>query len=708
VSVTVFSGVRPRSGSSGHWLVAMRLRAHVTFLAGLLRRYRLFGALWMSGWAAAGLWFALATPPLFEAETVIVTREEPSPLYAYNTSPPRNFDNRAMHRVHLTTILRENEVIRRALASLDPADVRRLAGPQRDAGEDRVLDHVRRKLVRVRPMRDSPAILVYVRAADSALTHRFSTALLGSATVVVRHALRETSARRVLALQQVLRRNADPSLESGLLASIAAETEKSLLMGGNALQVLSGPVVSEKRVVPKRKLILSLSLTLGFSLLMVILLVGDRAARTRFLSPPGETAEPEARPPGPVSPLRHAAAILAMFMVLYVISFKIAPSLTTTRMAFVALSVLFFLTQGAAPLLRFIEKHFVVFLLYAFVLAHAGAGYVLGVRESLQLSRVVEFGYVGLFIPFLFLGITGYDWRRFHKCVMVAVLAQSVMHVISFLSAGFRHFVDTHLSRLGNYDLTYAIVPPGFSNGAAATFSVVQALGLISTLITLRHARSLRMAFLCAVAATLMLVSAGVAGRTGMLVALMMMGVFAWRSGMGVRLAVASALGVIVTLFVVFIDDIKVLVSLFGDDLDWQLNSILKRSFEIFKLGGSTNSLQELAGMFIPPLGYETFFGSGVVRTVFGARHDSGYVQTYSALGLPMAALFYGMILVYVMRLRVAIPERTGREVWLFAWLIPLMFLLEVKEPFITQAVTFYTAASLLACATPGREGRTA
>jgi hypothetical protein len=705
LTVKVFPGLKPRLDAAIRWREAHGLADDLMLVLALIRRRWMFLVAAVLFWAGFGLWVGLKTPALYESETTLIAMESPSPIFPYSTKGDGNLSNRELHKTHLVTILRSETVLYNILADFKPEEWPALVGHSGPLNNVQVVDRLRRDLVRVRMKKDSPIIMLYLRAGDSALTARLSEAFLRRADELVKTTFRETARVRILALERSRATTADPELLQGIASAIASERERAELMGGRSLEVLSGPHVLPYRVLPKRKLVLALSLSMGFSVTLLLLMLADRPTREHFVKVRKLEMMVGFDPPRDPSIWQDLVAVPLLFVVLHNLSFKVAPSLTTARLVFATLFLLL-LIKGIRPLIAFVRAHFLSLFMLGLVLVHAAVGYLLGSRESIQSSRIVELFYHSLLGPVLLLAFTGRDWNRFHLRVMLAALAQSILHIYSFVSFGFREFVAAHLTQLGNTELTYAIMPPGFSNGAGAIFSVVQALGLISTLVTMRHAKSGKSILFCGVAATLILVSASVSGRTGMLISLLMMGLFALRSGTGLRIAVLSALGTVIALFVFFVNEIKFLVGLLGDDLDWQLNSILKRSFEIFKLKGKTNSLQELVGMYIPPLNHETFFGTGVVRAVFGARHDSGYVQAYNALGLPMAALFYGAIFLFVVRMRASLPLRVGREVWLFFWLIVLMFLLDVKEPFITHSITFYTVAALLAYASPQHNQR--
>jgi hypothetical protein len=557
------------------------------------------------------------------------------------------------------------------------------------------------ELIRVREIKGASTIRLMVRAGDSTLSRTLSEKIIEHAGEVLRKRVQIEAIGQIAALEARLQSSDDPAVSMAIRSALYEEHERVHLVGYGALDVVIPAQTPEKRVTPIRKLIMAVSLTLGFSICLLILLILDPGARKRFLVVRPDVAD--ILVPERASWIEDALCVLLIFLLFYNVAFLVLPaSLPSTRLAIVVLFVLYVRKWGVDPILGVLHRHFAVFLALGLVFGHAMAAYLMGGGDTTPASRLAEVVYFALLGPFLMMAYAGRGWLRFHLHVMLAVSAQAVMHLFSFTSAGFRNWVSTVLDQRGNFELTYNLMPPGFSSGAGASFSVAQAIGLLSALILLRNARALGPALLYTAATLVILVSAGIAGRTGMLMTLVFLGLFAMKSGAVVRISITVVIALVVTLFVFFIDEFKFLVSLMGEDLDWQLNSILKRSFEIFQTKGtSVNSLSELAEMWIPPLNLETWFGAGIVRTPFGARHDSGYVQLYYALGFPMTIVFYLTIFWFVMRLWAALPVMPGREAWIFPWLIAIMFILDIKEPFITHQITFYTILAMLAYTVP-------
>jgi hypothetical protein len=116
-------------------------------------------------------------------------------------------------------------------------------------------------------------------------------------------------------------------------------------------------------------------------------------------------------------------------------------------------------------------------------------------------------------------------------------------------------------------------------------------------------------------------------------------------------------------------------------------------AIEIFVSGRETSSLRDLQSMPVPALSDDTLVGTGRVVGRFGnaSGSDSGYVQTYFAIGLPMTIVFYATLAVSLVRLAWSNPAR-----WQRLMLVGTMFLTEAKEPFIFKYAFPFFVLTLL------------
>ena len=133
-------------------------------------------------------------------------------------------------------------------------------------------------------------------------------------------------------------------------------------------------------------------------------------------------------------------------------------------------------------------------------------------------------------------------------------------------------------------------------------------------------------------------------------------------------------------------DAVKSNPQFFGYTLSWALS--------VFT--GSDHTVSALLGQDLKELNERIllFGGVGVSSPEGGnaSGSDVGYIQTLYSIGLPFGLVFYLMYLIYLCQFKV------GSGDVFFKWLlIFLVFLLELKEPFIFKyAISFYVLASIL------------
>lgn len=106
---------------------------------------------------------------------------------------------------------------------------------------------------------------------------------------------------------------------------------------------------------------------------------------------------------------------------------------------------------------------------------------------------------------------------------------------------------------------------------------------------------------------------------------------------------------------------------------------------ELFIKGiGEGSTFDIIAKMEIPKLTQETFWGTGLVYGVTESgveiMHDSGYIRTYAALGIPGLILYYGAIYGYYLTNLLHIRDKRNSLILLFFLLG--VALCEYKEPF--------------------------
>lgn len=392
-------------------------------------------------------------------------------------------------------------------------------------------------------------------------------------------------------------------------------------------------------------------------------------------------------------PLGLLAALL--FAALYNISFRLAPAVTSGRVAILILLALYAgsLRHAWRQTLGPSQPQIACLIL---VTLYAAAQFVLEGSDVTQLSRLVNFGFYVLLGAPLFAVASGHSLRRFLQAMVLATSAQALFIAISFVSPGYRAFLADILVQGGNIPLTAALQVPGFSNSAGALLSLTQGLGVFAALLAARLAprRGTRRAyFMLAVACMLSII---VVGRTGLQLSI---GLFVAYFVLAGPVALGRAIVTSVLLAVAltsggayFLTTISARNPESARTLEW--------AFEFFLKGRQGTFFREFLGeQTIPPLTVGTLVGTGRVAAEDGIANasgsDSGYVQTYYALGLPAAMIFYGAFFT----LAIARLAQVRTEVITLALLVAVTALLEVKEPFIFKYALPFVLLVLLSLA---------
>lgn len=371
-------------------------------------------------------------------------------------------------------------------------------------------------------------------------------------------------------------------------------------------------------------------------------------------------------------------AVLAVFLVIYNLSFQSAVSLTSARLVVMFLLLYYFLVpKNFQELGKGVDfRIFIIFLPVPYILAQ----YVF-VGDFGQLSRffyLFLYSFLGAILLAKMIG--GLD--RWLLVFLLAVWLQSIVVLFSFVSIDYRAWVATNLATGGNFDAGYLYRAPGLSGASGSDLSVIQSLGVLAGGLYLSVKKDLRNPGRACVYLMMLIcmISCVVVGRTGLIMSVSLLVLF-------VLTGVVDKSLVAMTIFVVTISA-AALVEVVGDMLPSDFSLEYFSGWLLGFIYGEDQTLDVLGAMPIAPLSIETFFGAGLVSLIGGANpsgHDSGFIQGYYSMGLPIAALFYVFYAYVLFRLLR----------WLgWGWRIiiaGIFFIIEVKEPFVFKyAVMFF------------------
>jgi hypothetical protein len=391
-----------------------------------------------------------------------------------------------------------------------------------------------------------------------------------------------------------------------------------------------------------------------------------------------------------ISMVRTLVLVFLIFFITYNISFSAFPAASTGRVGFVLLLLLagkdFFSTLQCQPSSFFLGNTGIAICLVWSVIVYA----FVGGDDATQISRLIHFFLYCVIAPLLMVAYSKYDIRAFLFAYGGSALLQSAFIYASFFSSDIRELLSEHLVLLGNYDFFHRFRATGLTNSGGALLSIAQALGVAALLLALRlSSSSLAVTLLTWLAIFFIVTSVFPVARTGLALSLSFIAIYGlsilFRSGFFIynfaRLFLVMAVMLPLTSFLLFnlIDDLY--LSYF---YDWA-KDILNIS--------QSDSYQTFTAMSIPEFDVRTMIGTGMVVTPSGGNasgHDSGYIQAYFALGFFVTLLFYASIAMFFYDY----VRGSQFKVVLISGLL-IMFLLDIKEPFILKYIEFTFLFSL-------------
>ena len=379
-------------------------------------------------------------------------------------------------------------------------------------------------------------------------------------------------------------------------------------------------------------------------------------------------------------------SVVLLFSLVYNVNFKVFPPATMGRLA-----VLYLIWEQRHILKERIyflaAKHPYVLLTLAALLIHAVVGYWFAGRvDSVQMSRQFHFIFYSIFASYLYaLHLRG-NLKMFLCNFAIVGAIQGGMIIYSLFSWEYREWLASVVVEGGNYELTLATRPPGFSNSTGANLSVIQALGVFSCLWIAFEDNPWWAKVLSIIGAIVAITSTMLAGRTGLMLSGLFVATFCIRDLGRLRFksTLVAAAFVALTVFqgpllIDYLNENR------GDYLP-DFEKISNWAFEFFLSDGNVYSVYDLSTMPVPKLTFNTLIGTGMADKT---GNDSGYIQSYYALGLLMAGVFYS-VAAYLC----VIMWRKSRERFLYLSLIGGIFLVELKEPFMLKYIYFFFIVS--------------
>lgn len=380
--------------------------------------------------------------------------------------------------------------------------------------------------------------------------------------------------------------------------------------------------------------------------------------------------------------VKTASLSILIFFLIYNISFKSFELLTTARIAILLL--IFWVLSARINFINGLRSRILVLFL---PLPYVAFQYLF-VGDFGQLSRFVHLGIYSFLGAGLVVSICD-DLRSLLIALLVAVCAQAVLILFSFFSVDYRVWFDAISVSGSNYDATYIYRAPGFAGTGGAALSLLQSLGVFLGWLLLRKNKIYKSVegksvYLVFFAMLLSALSCIVVGRTGLLLSFVFFAIFAFDSPSRNRFAIFF-----VVLFLLFQ---SFFLGAIPGLLDSEFSSDYFGEWAFGFLTGNDETISALGGQEIPPLSMEMIHGTGLNSVVDGANpsgHDSGFVQAYYSMGLPMSIIFFSAYL-YVLFISLKWLPFSFRILFSI-----LFFALEIKEPFVFKYSLMFVLLSL-------------
>lgn len=390
-----------------------------------------------------------------------------------------------------------------------------------------------------------------------------------------------------------------------------------------------------------------------------------------------------------ISPLRFFSACFFAFLIIYNITFRVNEVVTTGRIS-VAILLIWFLLKGGIRRFRLGLKIYALFIPIPYVLIQ-----LLFVGDPGQVSRFVNlaiYSYLGGFLIARYIGhLQSLLW-----ILLSCVTAQAVILIFGFGNGSFRGWIDSNIMIGANFDAFNSYRAVGLTSSAGSALSVTQSLGVLcgGWLIYLgtRAGAQIRTGLII-VFMLICLVSCAITGRTGLYLSFLFLAFSAYFSGAHRFLLYVFPIGIIVF----FVNESLLLRFVSNDvSMDWLLNWMLG----VFSPDDET--LSSLSSMPLPPLNaIESWIGHGRVSLIDGmnpSENDSGFVQAVYSMGIVFGTLFYCAYFYVLGRLLNWLPVVYKISILL------LLFLIEIKEPFVFKYTVVFVLVAVNALA--GRENR--
>lgn len=395
---------------------------------------------------------------------------------------------------------------------------------------------------------------------------------------------------------------------------------------------------------------------------------------------------------------KNVIATFILFFIVYDISFVWLDLLTTARIFVIILTIVFFFK----PIKYFLN--FIVRVEYTAMFPVIVCAYSLvlvsfsGYEDFTIFSRSFWFIVYCLYVPFLIAFLVKFDLVSFLRLYFLCAVVQSMFVYLSMLVPEYRVWLSSNVNMGGNIDLLTSFRSFGLSGGGGANLSLQLAFGFLAGLLFLHiDNNSFAKVLFAMLGLVIVFVAEIFVGRTGLLFCIVFLIGYLFVS---FRLKFSKIIGYILAIgfgFILFIN----LLDVVGSNSVYDSDSIFEWAFSIFSDGGDGTASELVAQLSdMPTLVLGDFiFGTSRVVDAYGynfSGSDSGYIQTFFALGLLMSFLFY--LSIFLLLLSMLLKVVNLNKI-VGGFIILSCFFVELKEPFMHKysVIQFVVTLFLLA-----------
>ncbi|WLD93012.1 hypothetical protein [Alkalihalobacillus sp. AL-G] len=286
------------------------------------------------------------------------------------------------------------------------------------------------------------------------------------------------------------------------------------------------------------------------------------------------------------------------------------------------------------------------------------------------------------------------DLNKFLRTIYLIVFLQSCLIILTAMFPELRILFKTilYISESSNLDYLHSPRAPGFTASSGAMLSFLQSYGIIS-LLMLRQLEGKSLVRRDFFSILIILVSCFSSGRTGFLISILIL-LFYTLTKIILNIKVSGTmlhkykcrkrflyfvLGGSTLTFVVYI------LTEINPQFSWYLSYFFDFIFNL-----SNSSIGVLLSQELPEMNLQQLiFGTHIMWE----NHDSGYVRALYVLGLPLAVGIY--LYIFYFLTSYVTSKRAYRFynkafLYLYIFFICLIFLFELKEPFIWKGIIFF------------------